>query len=77
MKVIVQSIESESFMYLICKFALDPSSHIPLTQAIEMDRSDIVKMLIAHPKIDPNVVVSYVTSINGDLYIHWYDGLGQ
>lgn len=38
------------------KFALDPSSHVPLTQAIEMDRSDIVKMLIAHPKINPNIV---------------------
>ena len=29
-----------------------------------MDRPDIVKMLIAHPKINPNVVVS----INSEMY---------
>ena len=57
------------------QFALDPSSHVPLTQAIEMDRPDIVKMLIAHPKINPNVVVSCHNSDHA--YTYYFAVLGQ
>ena len=36
------------------QWSRDLSSHNALTQAIEMDRSDIVKLLLSHSDIDPN-----------------------
>jgi len=42
------------------KFSTDTTSHTPLTQAIDIERPDIVELLIKHPKINPN--------------LHGYDG---
>eukprot|EP00092_Neocalanus_flemingeri_P000148 GFUD01000155.1.p1 GENE.GFUD01000155.1~~GFUD01000155.1.p1 ORF type:complete len:183 (+),score=61.40 GFUD01000155.1:254-802(+) len=37
------------------KTSRDITSHTPLTQAVELDRPDIIKLLLSHPAIDPNM----------------------
>ena len=38
----------------------DITSHTPLTQAVELDRADIIKLLLTHPAIDSNMKVRLV-----------------
>jgi len=37
------------------RWSRDITSHTPLTQAVEMDRADIVTLLLSHPLTDPNL----------------------
>jgi len=37
------------------KTSRDITSHTPLTQAVELDRPDIIRVLLKHPACDPNL----------------------
>eukprot|EP00090_Calanus_glacialis_P014531 TRINITY_DN23336_c0_g1_i1.p1 TRINITY_DN23336_c0_g1~~TRINITY_DN23336_c0_g1_i1.p1 ORF type:complete len:183 (+),score=67.83 TRINITY_DN23336_c0_g1_i1:220-768(+) len=37
------------------KTSRDITSHTPLTQAVELDRPDIIRLLLKHPACDPNI----------------------
>lgn len=37
------------------KTSRDITSHTPLTQAVELDREDIIQLLLTHPATDPNM----------------------
>ena len=40
------------------QWSTDITSHVPLTQAVELGRTDIVKLLLGHKNINPNAFVS-------------------
>ena len=49
------------------QWSTDITSHVPLTQAVELGRADIVKLLLKHKNINPNAFVSKYTNIQSKL----------
>ena len=54
------------------QWSTDITSHVPLTQAVELGRTDIVKLLLKHKDINPNAFVSKYTNIQSKLTSFFY-----